>query len=62
MEKRLFKSSTNKMIDGVYAGIAEYFKIDPTLVRLGAVVLTCAGGSGILAYIIAMCIIPRNPN
>ena len=62
MEKRLYKSNENKMIDGVCGGIAEYFHIDPTLVRLGAVVLTCAGGSGILAYIIAMCIIPRNPN
>ena len=62
MEKRLYKSSQDKIIDGVCAGIAEYFNIDPTLVRLGAVVLTCAGGSGILAYIIAMCIIPRNPN
>lgn len=61
MEKRLYKSNENKMIDGVCAGIAEYFNIDPTLVRLGAVVLTCAG-SGILAYIIAMCVIPRNPN
>lgn len=62
MEKRLYKSNENKMIDGVCAGIAEYFNIDPTLVRLGAVVLTCAGGSGIWAYIIAMCVIPRNPN
>ena len=44
MEKRLYKSNKNKMIDGVCAGIAEYFNIDPTLVRLGAVVLTCAGG------------------
>ena len=42
MEKRLYKSNKNKMIDGVCAGIAEYFNIDPTLVRLGAVVLTCA--------------------
>lgn len=62
MEKRLYKSSTNIMIDGVCAGIAEYFNIDPTLVRLGAVVLTCAGGSGILAYLIAAVIMPRNPN
>lgn len=62
MEKRLYKSSKNQMIDGVCAGIAEYFNIDPTLVRLGAVVLTCAGGSGILGYIICAIIIPRNPN
>ena len=50
------------MIDGVCAGIAEYFNIDPTLVRLGAVVLTCAGGSGILAYIICAIIVPRDPD
>lgn len=61
MEKRLYKSSTNKMIDGVCAGIAEYFNIDPTLVRLGAVLLGLSG-SGVLAYIIAACIVPRNPN
>lgn len=61
MEKRLYKSNSNKMIDGVCAGIAEYFNIDPTLVRLGAVVLCCMGGSGVLAYIIAMIIIPRRP-
>ena len=62
MEKRLYKSNKNKMIDGVCAGIAEYFNIDPTLVRLGAVVLTSAGGSGILAYIICAIIVPRDPN
>jgi len=62
MEKRLYKSNKNRMIDGVCAGIAEYFKIDPTLVRLGAVALTCAGGSGILVYIVAAVIIPRDPN
>ena len=62
MEKRLYKSKKNKMLDGVCAGIAEYFSIDPTLVRLGAVVLTCAGGSGVLAYIVCAIIIPRDPN
>ena len=62
MEKRLYKSNKDKMIDGVCAGIAEYFHIDPTLVRLGAVVLTCAGGCGILVYIIGAIIIPRDPS
>jgi len=62
MQKRLYKSSRNKMIDGVCGGIAEYFGIDPTLVRLGAVLLTCVGFSGILAYIAAAIIIPRDPN
>lgn len=62
MEKRLYKSNKDKMIDGVCAGIAEYFHIDPTLVRLGAVVLSCAGGCGILVYIIGAIIIPRDPS
>jgi len=58
----LVLNNKNKMIDGVCAGIAEYFNIDPTLVRLGAVVLTCAGGSGVLAYIICAIIVHRDPN
>ena len=62
MVKRLYKSSQNKMIDGVCAGIAEYFSIDPTLIRLGAVVLTLAGGCGVLAYIICAIVIPRDPS
>lgn len=62
MQKKLYKSSKNKMIDGVCAGIAEYLNIDPTLVRLGAVAICFAGGSGVLAYIIAAIIIPRDPN
>lgn len=62
MVKRLYKSDKNKMITGVCGGIAEYFNIDPTLVRLGAVVLTCAIGSGILAYILCAIIIPHDPN
>ena len=62
MEKRLYKSNRNKMIDGVCGGVAEYFDIDPTLVRLAAVVLTCMGGSGVFAYIVAAIIIPRDPN
>lgn len=61
MEKRLFKSKTDKKLDGVCAGIADYFNIDPTLVRLAWVVFTLAYGSGLLAYIIAAIIIPREP-
>ena len=62
MQKRLYKSNRKKMINGVCRGIDEYFDIDPTLVRLAVVVLACIGVSGILAYIIAAIIIPRNPN
>jgi len=49
------------MLDGVCGGIAEYFNIDPTLVRLGWVVFCALGGSGVLAYIVAALIIPRDP-
>lgn len=58
MKKKLYKSNTNKMLEGVCGGIAEYFDIDPTIVRLGWVVFCALGGSGILAYIIAAIIIP----
>lgn len=61
MEKKLYKSNTNKVIDGVCGGIGEYFNIDPTLVRLAWVVFCALGGSGVLAYIIMALIIPRQP-
>lgn len=61
MNKRLYKSNVNKMVDGVCGGIAEYFDIDPILVRLGWILFCAVGGSGFLAYIIAAIIIPRRP-
>ena len=61
MDRRLYKSNENKMIDGVCGGIAEDFGIDPTLVRLAWVLFCALGGSGILAYIIAAIVIPCNP-
>ena len=60
-DKRLYKSSENSMLCGVCGGIAEYFDIDPTLVRLGWVLFCAMGGSGFLAYIIAAIVIPSNP-
>lgn len=60
MEKRLYKG-TDKMICGVCSGIAAYFGVDPTIVRLGAVVLALAGSAGIWAYIIAAIIMPEPP-
>lgn len=62
MEKRLYKSNVNKKISGVCGGVGEYFDIDPTLIRLGWIVFCALGGSGIIAYIIAAIIMPRNPN
>jgi len=60
--KKLYRSETNKMLCGVCSGIAEYFDIDPTLIRLLWVVLTFIGFSGIIAYIIAAIIIPSQSN
>ena len=61
MSKRLYKSRDDRMLSGVCGGIAEYFDIDPTPVRLGWALFCALGGSGILAYIIAAVIIPEQP-
>lgn len=59
--KRLYKSRDNRMISGVCAGIAEYFGIDPHAGPSGLGGVQPAGGSGLLAYIIAAIIVPENP-
>lgn len=61
MEKKLYKSRDNKKLDGVCAGVGEYFDIDPTLVRLAWVFVTLCAGAGLIAYIIAALVIPRKP-
>ena len=58
--KRLYRASEkDSMVGGVCAGIADYFGVDPTLVRIITVALAFASGTGILAYLIAWIIIPR---
>ena len=61
MYKKLYRSVTDKMLGGVCGGLAEYFSIDPVLVRLIFVLAVIFGGSGILAYIILWVIIPQKP-
>lgn len=61
MEKRLYKSTTNRVLCGVCGGIGEYFNIDPTIVRLLCLLLICGWGSGLLIYLIAAVIIPDSP-
>ena len=61
MNKKLYKSRTDQKIDGVCAGIANYFDLDPTVIRLAWVLFCALGGSGILAYIICALVIPREP-
>lgn len=61
MERKLYKSNEDRMLDGVCGGIGEYFGVDSTLVRLAWVLFCALGGSGALAYVIAAIIIPRKP-
>ena len=58
MEKRLYRSRTNRIIWGVCGGLAEYFNLDPAIIRVIFVLLTFAGGVGIIAYIILAIIAP----
>jgi phage shock protein C len=58
MERRLYRSSQNKVLAGVCGGLGEYFGVDPVIVRLLVVVFTLMGGAGLIAYIIAAIIIP----
>jgi len=61
MDKKLYRSRKDYMIAGVCGGIAEYFDIDSTLVRLLTVLVVLIGGAGVVAYIIAWIVIPKNP-
>lgn len=56
--RRLYRSQSNKMIAGVCSGIARYFNIDPTIVRIIFVILALAGGPGLLLYLILWLVIP----
>lgn len=61
MKKKIYKSH-NKMICGICSGLAEYFDIDPTIIRLAAVILClCGCGLGLVAYILGAIIIPDAP-
>ncbi len=61
MAKKLYRSTKDKKIAGVCAGLADYFDIDPTIVRLIALALLLGAGTGGLAYIIGWIIIPQQP-
>ena len=60
MNKKLYKSHTNKMICGVCGGLGEFFGIDPTIIRLVWAILGLCGGTGIIAYLLAAVIIPNS--
>jgi phage shock protein PspC (stress-responsive transcriptional regulator) len=59
--KRLMRSSRDKKLGGVCAGLAEYFDLDPTIVRIVWLLAVFLGGTGVLAYIILWIVLPLAP-
>lgn len=60
--KKLYRSKTDRKIAGICGGIGQYFDIDPTLVRIGFVLLALPGGfPGILTYLVLWLVIPEEP-
>ena len=57
--KRLYRNTKEKKIAGVCAGLGEYFKIDPTLIRILFLVVILLGGAGVLVYLICWMAMPR---
>jgi len=62
MVKKLYRSKKNRLIAGVCGGIAEYFGIDPIIVRLITLILVLSAGGGLIAYIIAWIVVPEEPD
>lgn len=57
--KRLYRIEQGKMVAGVCGGLAEYFNIDPSLMRIGWVLILCSScGTGLIAYLVAAAILP----
>src|SRR3954449_7020310 len=59
--RRLTRSSSDRVLGGVSGGLGRYFDIDPIIFRIGFVVLTLAGGAGVLAYLAAWVLVPADP-
>jgi phage shock protein PspC (stress-responsive transcriptional regulator) len=60
--RRLYRSTTERVVGGICGGLGDYFAIDPVWFRVGFVVLTLAGGSGILIYLLMWLIVPPAPD
>lgn len=59
---KLYRSRKDRKICGVCAGLAKYFDVDPTVVRLACALLAIFGGGGLLAYIVCALVIPIEPD
>ena len=60
-DKRLYRCKSEGKLLGICAGIAKYFDMDPTVIRLIWIAITLAGGSGVIAYIVCAFVIPEEP-
>jgi phage shock protein C len=59
--RKLYRSRSNRQIAGVCGGLAEYFNMDATLLRVLFIVLAVLGGSGVVLYLAMWIIVPREP-
>ena len=59
--KKLYRSNINRKLCGVCGGFAEYFDLDPTIIRLIFIFLTLFGGGGVLIYLICALVVPKSP-
>lgn len=57
--RRLYRSETDRMLAGVCGGLGEFFGVDPTLIRIGFIVLALAGGAGLPIYLAMWVVVPR---
>jgi phage shock protein C len=60
-KRKLYRSRANRTIAGVCCGLADYFGVDPTLIRVIFVVLNLLGGAGIVLYLLLWIIVPNEP-
>jgi phage shock protein C len=59
--RKLYRSKTNRQLAGVCGGLAEYFNLDVTLIRVLFVLLAVLGGSGLVIYVALRIIVPKQP-
>jgi phage shock protein C len=59
--RKLYRSRTNRQVAGVCGGLAQYFNIDVTLIRVLFVLLTVLGGAGLVLYVAMWIIVPKEP-
>jgi phage shock protein C len=61
MTKKLYRSTRDRMLGGVAGGLAEYFEIDSTLIRILFIITLFLGGTGIIAYVLLWIVVPEAP-